>query len=157
MHSRKGVRQGDPLSMIKYGIYILPLTKNLKRDIPDVNQTWYADDARDLGTFARIETYFNSLTLQNPGRVYYPEPSKSILILHRENIKAGKEFGKSHKFKVCTGACYLGGYIRDDNSKINWMRERTMTWEKNIRTIRETAGEYTQESYAAVVRAIQTE
>ena len=51
--------QGDPLEMIAYGIGILRLIKNPKREIPDVTQLWYADNAGALGTFSRIETYFN--------------------------------------------------------------------------------------------------
>ena len=54
LHSREGMTQGDRLTMIVYRIGILPLIKNLKREIPDVTQTWYADDARDLGTFTRL-------------------------------------------------------------------------------------------------------
>ena len=55
---------------------------------------------------------------------------------------------------VCTGACYLGGYIGDDDYKHDWLRKRTLMWERNINTIRETAGKYPQNIYAAVVRAI---
>ena len=61
LHSRDGATQGDPLEMIAYGICILPLIKNLKREFTDVAQPWYADDARALGKFARIEAYFHSL------------------------------------------------------------------------------------------------
>ena len=61
-------------------------------------------------------------------------------------------FGACHGFRVCTGALYLGGYICDD-----WLRECTLTWEKNINTIRKTVGKYPQESYAAVVPTIQSE
>ena len=100
--------KGDPLEMISYGIGILPLIKNLKWDIPDVTQTWYADDSRSLSMFAIIETYFNSLTRQGPGRVYYTKLSKSVLIVHPENLEAGKEFGACHGFKVFTVARYLG-------------------------------------------------
>ena len=106
--------------------------------------------------FAILETYFDLLTRQGPGRGYYPEPSKGILIVHLDNLEAGKLFGARHGFKVCTGARYMGGYIGDDNSKCDWLRDRTRTWEKNISTIRKTAGKYPQESYAAVVRAIQS-
>ena len=63
-------------------------------------------------------------------------------------------FGRHHEIKVCTGARYLGGYIRNDESKHDWLRERTLTWEKNISTISETAGQYPHGSYAAVVCAI---
>ena len=53
LHSREVVAQGDPLSVISYGIVILPLIRNLKRDLPGVTQTLYSDDAGSLGTFAR--------------------------------------------------------------------------------------------------------
>ena len=49
-------------------------------------------------------------------------------------------FGVRHGFRVCTGAYYLGGYIGDNESKRDWLRERTLTWEKNINTVRENAG-----------------
>ena len=65
-------------------------------------------------------------------------------------------FGARYGFKVFTGTRYLGGYIGDDKSKRDWLRERTLTWEKSIKTISKTAGKYPQESYAAVVRAIQS-
>ena len=41
----------------------------------------------------------------------------SLLIVRPENIEAGKVFGSCHGFKVCTGTCYLGGYIRGVESK----------------------------------------
>ena len=52
------------------------------------------------------------------------------------------------------GTRSLGGYIGNDESKNDWLRERTLTWEKNISTIIKTAGKYLQDSYTAVVRAI---
>ena len=77
-----GVTQGDPLAMITYGIGILPLINNIKREIPVINQPWYADDAGALRNFVRIETYFNSLIRQCPVHGYYPKPSKSVLIVN---------------------------------------------------------------------------
>ena len=66
--------------------------------------------------------------------------------MYLENLEARKEFGARHEFKVCTSTRYLGGYIGDEESKSDWLREHTMTWEKNIGTIRETTGKYPQES-----------
>ena len=77
--------------------------------------------------------------------------------MYPDNIEARKEFSVRHVFKVCTGAHYLGGYIGDDESKRNCLRERTLMWENTIGTIRETAGKCPQESYAAVAHAIQPE
>ena len=142
--------------MIAYGIGILPLINNLKQEIPDVPQPWYADDAGALGTFTITDTYFDLLAHQGPGRGYYPKPTKIILIIHPDNLESGRDFRARHGFKVCTGTRYLGGYIGDDESKSDWLRKRTLMWEKNINMISKTAGKFTQKSYAAVVRAIQS-
>ena len=74
----EGVTQGGPIATIAYGIGILPLINNFKRAIPDITHPWYADDSGALGMFARLETYFYSLTHQGPGRGYYPELSRSF-------------------------------------------------------------------------------
>ena len=64
-------------------------------------------------------------------------------------------FRVRHGFKVCMGARYLRGYIGDNESKRNWLKERMLTWEKNIRTLSKTVGKYPHESYTTVVSAIQ--
>ena len=76
--------------------------------------------------------------------------------MHTYNPEAGEVFRESHGFKVCTGTHYLGGYIGYDESKRDWLRECTLAWENKIGMISKTAGKYTQESYAAVVRVIQS-
>ena len=107
--------------------------------------------------FARLETYFYLLTRQGPGRGYHPEQTKILLIVRPENLEAVKVFGACHGFRVFTGAHYLGGYIGDNKSKHDWLRESTLTWEKNINTISKTVGKYPQDSSATVVRDIQPE
>ena len=82
--------------------------------------------------FAIIKDFFHSLEQKVPRHGYYPEPSKSVLILHLENPKDGKLFSQRHGFKVCMGARYLGGCSGDDNSKHDCMKDRTETWELKI-------------------------
>ena len=101
LQSIEGVTQRDPLAMITYRIVILPLINNLKREIPDVTQTWYADYAGVLGTFARLDTYFDLLTQQGLGRGYHLKPSKSVLIVRLENLEPGKSvWSTSHICKI---------------------------------------------------------
>ena len=111
--------------MIAYNICIFPLIKKTKREFPDVTQPWYADDTGALGTFTRIEAYFNSLKRNGPGRGYHPEPSKIVLIVHLNNPESGNGISLCHGFKVCAGTRYLGGYIGDDEFKRDWPKERT--------------------------------
>ena len=54
LHSKEGVTQGDPLSMISYGIGVLPLIRELRNAHPLVIQPWYADDVGAGGTFHQI-------------------------------------------------------------------------------------------------------
>ena len=100
LHSREGVTKEDLLSMVAYSICILHLIKTMKAEFPDVPQPVYANDTGELGTFSRFRAYFNSLKRLVPGRGYYPEPSKFVLIVHPENIESGKLFGSSYRFKV---------------------------------------------------------
>ena len=66
-------------------------------------------------------------------------------------------FGQCHRFKVCTGARYIGIFVEDNESKRYWMKERTETPEQKIHTIRETVGKYSRKNHATLVRAIQSE
>ena len=124
---------------------------------PDVTRPWYADDAGGLGTFDNLCRYFNSLKVHGPTQGYYPKPTKSIIIVHPRNIKAGGIFGRFYGFNVCMGARYIGDYIKDDEYKVNCLKNRMEKWERNIHAITEIADKYPQESDTAVACAIQSE
>ena len=130
--------------MVAYSIVILPLIKRLKLTYPDVTQPWYADNDGALDTFENLERYFNILKCNGPAWGYYPDPTKIIMILHPNNLEAEELLFRCRGFKVCTGARYLGGYIRDDESKCDWIKNRTEEWESNIRVLSKTADKYHQ-------------
>ena len=79
--SKEGATQGDPLAMVMCGLGLLPLIRILKAEVPDLHQPWYADDAGAGGRFQNIRLYFKKLQEYGPPRGYFPEPSKSILIV----------------------------------------------------------------------------
>ena len=97
------------------------------------------------------------LEQDDPGREYYPEPSKSVLIVHPDNLEARELCCLHHGFKVCPGARYLDGYTGDEKSKHKWMKEHMERGERKISTISEITGKYLQEIYAVVVHTIQSE
>ena len=57
MISMEEVTQGYPLSMILYGLGMLPLTIKLKNAVPECIQPWYAADAGAGGEFEDIESF----------------------------------------------------------------------------------------------------
>ena len=66
------------------------LSRNIRQEIPDVTQAWYADDAGALGMSAILENYSDSLTRQGPGQGYHPDQNKIVLILCPDNFEAEK-------------------------------------------------------------------
>ena len=92
----------------------------------------------------KLLLYFNSLKHNGPERGYYPEPTKIILIMHSDYLISGKMFVAHHGFNFCTGASYLGGYIGDDESKRDWLKDCMEKWERNICAVTKTAGKYTR-------------
>jgi hypothetical protein len=73
--------------MLAYGTGILPLIRQLKPEFPQVEQPWYADDEGAGAKFDKIECFFRRLC--EIGRLfgYYPEPTKSILIVRQHNLE----------------------------------------------------------------------
>ena len=61
LHSKEGLTQGYPLSMIEYGIGFLPLIRELRSAHLRVTKPWYADDAGAGGTFQQVQDQFQDL------------------------------------------------------------------------------------------------
>ena len=130
--SKEGVTQGDPLAMAAYGILLLPLIRQLQDEIPDVNQPWYADDAGAGGKFCAIQEYFEQLQELGPSRGYFPEPTKSILVVQGHTKELAASYFKDLKFKVTTGLQYLGGFIGKASAQQAWIKEKTKDWAESV-------------------------
>ena len=76
--------------MVAYGIYVIPLIKQLKVTYRVVTQPWYADNVGSLGMYNNIKLYFNLLGQSRPGCGYYLEPSKIVMIVNPDNIETVK-------------------------------------------------------------------
>jgi hypothetical protein len=102
--------------MFIYSIGLLPLIRQLKPEFPEVQQPWYADDVGAGGKFEAIRCQFVRLKEIRPNFGYYPESSKSILIVPQHNYDAALDYFSDLTFTVTTGLRYLGGFIGEDNS-----------------------------------------
>ena len=43
--SREEVTQGNPILVVLYGLYLLPLYESIREEEPEVLKLWYKDDA----------------------------------------------------------------------------------------------------------------
>ena len=103
LHSKEGVTQGDPLSIIAYGIGVLPLIRELQGAHPRVTQPWYADDAEAGGKIPQIMEHLKDLQAQGPAQGYYQEPTKSILAVAPGNVAQSEEHFWGLGIRVLTG------------------------------------------------------
>jgi hypothetical protein len=85
LSSTEGVTQGDLLSMFAYSIGVLPLIRLLKDQFTRVKQPWYADNAGAGGKVSDIRSFFRKLQEIGPNFGYFPEPSKSTLIVPQQS------------------------------------------------------------------------
>ena len=74
--SKEGVTQGDPLSMILYGIGVLQIIRSLEENHSKLIHLWYKDDAGIGGVINDINNWFQELKLIGPKYGYFPEPKK---------------------------------------------------------------------------------
>ena len=104
--------QGDPPDMITYVIGVLPLIRDIWDALPCVTQPWYANDAGTGRKFGHILEHFQDLQARGPPRGYFPEPTKSILVVAQRNVARAYEFFHGMVVKIVNGSWYLGGFVR---------------------------------------------
>ena len=126
--SEEGVTQGDPLSMILYGLALVALGRQLQKEVKDIILSFYADDAMEMGSAAAIYRVFSRLQELGPARGYYPEPTKSVLVCTETKRAAVQRVLGEFKFKYKDGARYLGGFIGTDDARDEWVKEQVDDW-----------------------------
>ena len=134
LHSKEGVTQGDPLTMISYGIGVSPLIRELQGATPRVTQLWYADDAGSGRKFTHILAHFWDLQTRGPPRSYFPDPTKSTLVVALRNVALEEEYFRGTGIKVVTVNRYLGGFIGESEAEKSWLAGNVAGWEKSVDT-----------------------
>ena len=157
VYSKEGVTQGDPLAMFAYGIGVLPLVRRLQREFPAVKQPWYADDACAVGSFEQIGQLFKRLQQLGPSYGYFPEPSKSILVVREHNLERARELEAELHFEISTGNRYLGGFIGGPTAFDKWITSKADDWVYSIEQLSEVAANYPQAAYCGMQKSLQME
>eukprot|EP00534_Pseudo-nitzschia_fraudulenta_P001034 CAMPEP_0201119006 /NCGR_PEP_ID=MMETSP0850-20130426/3183_1 /ASSEMBLY_ACC=CAM_ASM_000622 /TAXON_ID=183588 /ORGANISM="Pseudo-nitzschia fraudulenta, Strain WWA7" /LENGTH=295 /DNA_ID=CAMNT_0047384539 /DNA_START=18 /DNA_END=901 /DNA_ORIENTATION=+ len=154
--SREGVTQGDPLSMVLYGLSLVPLAETLRRSHPDVIQPWYADDAAMHGTVSQIASTMRQLLALGPARGYFPEPAKSIFLGRPETSVRAREVLEEFNFKFLDGHRYIGGFIGTDEARDAWLAPQIQQWVDGVKLLSGAARRYPQAAFTALTKSLQT-
>ena len=134
----EGTTQDDPAVMVIYVIAIIPLILILVEiRMLDNNHTKTAVYANDLTEPTdQIRIWWNKLCRLGPKFVYFPEGSKSWIIV-RENAKErAQTIFDNTKIKITTdGQGHLGAVIGTANFKQNYMKEKINQWIQELRIL----------------------
>ena len=156
LYSKEGVTQGDPLSMFMYAIGTLPLIRSLHNP-SHWTQVWYADDASAGGSLHDIRDWFSLLCSRGPAFGYFPEPSKSFVVVGEHCRSEAEALFQGLGVHVVTGHRYLGGFIGDLNQRNVFVQKKVNNWVNHVRVFGDIALSQPQLAYTAVTRSLQFE
>ena len=156
LFSREGVTQGDPLSMFLYAVGTLPLIQSLKN--PSAwTQVWYADDASACGELTSIRRWFDLLLQQGPSYGYFPNATKSYVVVHPSSVAFAKSVFGSLGVHVVTSHRFLGGFLGDVPARNSFVQAKVDQWVSDVHHLSRLAVPQPQAAYAALTKSLQCE
>ena len=156
LYSREGTTQGDPLAMLFYGVSLMPLIRLLES--PDkYRQAWYADDSSALGKLEKLLDWLLLLMENGPKYGYYPEPSKSYLVVHPNFIDEAHRLFDQFGIKIVEGRRYLGGYVGSEEGKSIFTGKKVQEWLGCLDELSKVARDEPQAALVGLTRSLQCE
>ena len=151
--SREGVTQGDPLSMVSYGITLVPISEELRAGDPGLLSPFHVDDAAFNGLAKRSANLLKLLMNRRTDRGYFPEPAKSIFI----SDTPGQEEAAKREFSVegldlnfTSGSMYIGAYLGDRDQLEAWVKPQVEAWVHVVRVLGKISRQQPQSPYAGL-------
>ena len=154
--SKEGVKQGDPLSMMLYAVAVLPLIRSLE-DSCDWVQNWYTDDSSCVGGLSSVRRWFNRLLIDGPAYGYFPEPSKTVLVVGSSDLERASDLFHDLGVSVVTGSRFLGGFVGERSLTVDFVSTKVKVWCECIQSLSDVAIGEPQASFAALARSLQYE
>ena len=88
--------------------------------------------------------HFRDLQLKGPARGYFPEPTKSILVVLEQNVPRATEYFRGMGMQIVTGSCYLGGFVGELGAERRWDQTKVEGWAESVKTLAGMARKHLQ-------------
>ena len=149
--SQEGVTQGDNLAMGMYAVATRRLIDELKSEVPDVMQVWFADDSSCGGRLERILKWWEVLKVIGPLFGYFPKPSKTHLIVKDPSLVArAQELFLGEGVQITAeGERHIGAALGSENFRKAYVEEKVDKWIKDVQELASIAKEEPQSALSA--------
>ena len=159
LNSDEGATQGDVAAMAFYALGIKPLVDELDTKccgLGSCKQSWYADDSGAVGKLAKIRIWWDTLNALGPKYGYYPNPSKTVLLLKNsdDTHRAGVMFRDTGIQVKTDGQRYLGAALGSNDFKSSFVNEKILKWVNDVNQLAEIANEEPQIALSAYTKGI---
>ena len=138
--------------MCFYALAVLPLIRQLSNKNRRT-QSWYADDSACVASLDRLKEWFSKLLEKGPSFGYFPEPSKSVLIIDRKFKVEAERMFSDVGIKVVSGHRFIG---EDDECEL-YVKQKIEKWVRCVAGLSKAAESQPQAAFAALVKSIQCE
>lgn len=129
LKSEEGTTQGDPIAMAVYAIAIIPMIFMIMEVVNETKTVAYADDVTAAGELFSLRRWWNQLCLLGPKFGYFPEATKSWLIVKNDVFKkANMVFSDSSVNITITGKRHLGAVLGSCVFKDEYMAHKVKNW-----------------------------
>ena len=160
IQSMEGTTQGDPTAMAIYAIAIIPLILMLVAEANQVDNTTktaaYADDLTAAGTIMHLRNWWETLCRLGPKFGYFPEGSKSWLIVKEKEVQKAQSVFKDTNIKITTeGQRHLGAVIGSETFKQKYVQEKIDQWIKELRVLCKIAWCEPQAAYSGFIKGFK--
>jgi hypothetical protein len=157
--SREGVAQGCSLSMNLCGVALLSLLKRMHEAVPDALAPAYTDDTAAAGKAMHNAACLSYLLLHGARYGYFPDPGKSWYVCKVEDEAVARQAFKANDLDIqySRGQRYLGGFIKSNASKTDWLGSMVTMWVATVKTLALLASNYPQAACAGFNFCLQNE
>ena len=116
----------------------------------------YADDSSVAGRMMEMKIWWDILNQAGPKFGYYPKPSKTILIVKKEEhlAEAEKYFGGTGIKVTLTGERHLGAVIGTQEYRDEYVNNEIETWVADIEQLSAITEDEPQLAYSAYTKAM---
>ena len=120
-------------------------------------QVWFADDGTGAGNLKELRKWWDKLVEKGPAYGYFPNASKTWLIVKDEKLDEAKRIFKGTGVKFTSeGKRHLGATIGSQTFKESYLQKKIDEWITNVERLAKIAVTEPQVAFSAFTQRMQS-